>query len=253
MATPDSVGFMLSPSAVGFMSTGLTSTIEGYWKFENDYTDSSKNSYTLTPTGSPTFVSGGSQLVDDYSLDLEYSSGQFATIANASLDENFPCASAGTVRSFTVLLHIKPESMPSLAYLVSKYNTASERSFAVKFAATTGYVGVNHGHTSGTAYEYVDFTTGCSVGTEYGVAYSYNDSTKAYRLSVYDYTAGDYLASDVTGNWTNNISITEADFVIGNRDGGASYFDGIIDEVVVVAEVLTTAKIAEYFAETYPD
>ena len=61
---------------------------------------------------------------------------------------------------------------------------------------------------------------------------------------------------NASGTATNNISITDAPFAIGasyNNGSPAYYIDGLIDEVVVFSDILTTSEIDQIRQGTYAD
>jgi hypothetical protein len=61
------------------------------------------------------------------------------------------------------------------------------------------------------------------------------------------------LHDDFTGNFTNQINIGSASFVIGNRSDvpATSAFDDLIDEVVVFDKVLSVSEIDEIRSNTF--
>src|SRR3990172_9013411 len=63
------------------LSLGSDANLQGYWRLEDNYTDSSSNAYTLTASGSPVFAAGKF----GQAVDLEETSSQYAFRAAASV------------------------------------------------------------------------------------------------------------------------------------------------------------------------
>jgi hypothetical protein len=81
VATPlfatDSLDVPFRPDSI---ATGLV----GYWKFNNDATDSSASGYNLTAVNTPTYTANGNYWKDEYRADLASASSQYFRIDNAS-------------------------------------------------------------------------------------------------------------------------------------------------------------------------
>ncbi len=173
-----------------------------------------------------------------YSLDLESSSSQYASISDASQ------TGLDLTGDFTVEAWIRPESFSDSQYIVGKYTTSgNQRSYLVYRnlgsgtlnlvtsgdGSTINDLGVSFNfingiwyhiaitHSSGTATFYVN---GRSIGTQTGYSNPYNSS---------------------------------ADFTIGQANGG-NYFDGLIKDVRVFSDVRSQSEIvADAFSETVSD
>ena len=91
-----------------------------------------------------------------------------------------------------------------------------------------------------------------STGVWYHVGATFNNSSKAFQLSIYEDGVG--VIHDHSGTATDNISITSGGFAIGATfDSGTPYrhFDGWIDEVVVFSDILTPGEIDQIRSGTY--
>jgi len=84
-------------------------------------------------------------------------------------------------------------------------------------------------------YETLDTSLSLSTGVWYHIGATFNNTTKAWKLRVWDDTAKSVVLN-ASGTATNNINITDAPFAIGTwfKKGTPQYpIDGLIDEVVV--------------------
>jgi hypothetical protein len=135
---------------------------------------------------------------------------------------------------------------------VSKFTEADDlRSFGILLDSANDYITVNHGHTSGTLVEQKTYATALVDDSIYYIAYSYNGSTQAYLLRVWDVGADEEHGSAASGTFTEDISLTAAPWRVGSRDG-ADYFDGLIDEVVIISgEAWDSTAMGQFFAGTY--
>jgi hypothetical protein len=148
--------------------------------------------------------------------------------------------------------------MVSSRLLFSKHDPVSTngRSFALSVGHTSGtsyYLHMHIGTTGGTAEELkAHAPVQIFAGRWYHLGATYDDSDKSYRMRLYDATTDSVTES--TGNFFGNISITSTDVLIGAYlRGGIPAFSwpGLIDEVAVFNDVLTTAEIDKIRQGTY--
>ena len=108
----------------------------------------------------------------------------------------------------------------------------------------------------GLSYEILDASyTNLTTGVWYHIGATFDNTTKEWQLRVWDDNAKTeaYYAN---GTATNNISLTDAPFAIGAWfNGGTPVYpiDGLIDEVVVFDDILTTGEIDKIRQGTYDD
>ena len=118
----------------------------------------------------------------------------------------------------------------NFAGLVGKWDTGNnERSFLIRDHNGTlqFFIGTN----SGASFELLSGTLSTSTGRWYHVGATFNNTTKAWELRVWDDTAGSEVLN-ASGTASNNISITSAAVAIGAsyKNGTPErYFDGLID------------------------
>ena len=226
-------------------------------------TDSSGKGNTLTNVNTVT------ENTSEYkqgacSADLESSSSQRFTRADADLSSGFPGKSGDTTKIFGFLGWAKAESLPAsgeMRYLVGKYDTgANKRSIAVGVVNNSGVyslrmlIGYNSGN-SGEGINLLNFSAAADKWFHFGV--TYRNSDKAYYAKLVLRNSGDTADEETqtgSGNYTNNINIEDAAFSIGDAliSGGAnSPWDGEIDELVVMNKFLSESNIDAVRNGTY--
>lgn len=217
------------------------------WKMESGaLTTDSIGANTLTNNN--TVIANTSEYQEgSASADFERSSFQYLDITDTNLDSGFPFKSSGGGSNMTVCFWAKLESNGSNQTFCAKYNsTDNTRSWRLELEGSDNKVYLRIGYNNGNNNELsTGFGTALSTETWYHIAVTL-DSSKNYRIRIYDATAGSLLDSDVTGTFTNDVAITTADFLIGAVGAGTTptnYFDGEIDELVVFKRILTTTEI----------
>jgi len=221
------------------------------WLFENNFNDSQSTNSLTTPGGVqvPSFTAV-SPLQGTYSASFDKSSNQYCYIEDSALSSSVPIKS-GQNGDFTILMRITPTTIDANAQRIfSKYAAASgKRSIELIISGVTqGKIYALSGYNSGDSYYTSDVpATAMTVDKTYYVAYAYNGTTGAYRLSVYDKDAAGLLHADVTNTWGALTYISDATLSIGNRALDDDPFDGIIDEVVIVADELDATEINAWF------
>jgi len=142
------------------------------------------------------------------------------------------------------------------ASLVTKYDSGSNlRSFRLKLEGDDNSFYWQTGHNSGGEWQISSaFGSAFVAGRWYHGGFTLDENGN-YRARIWDDTAGDFLDSDLTGQFSNSVSITTASLVIGGQmyNGGytAAEIDGQIDEVVIFDDILTVDEIDEIRAGTY--
>ena len=98
---------------IPFIPSDIPVGLVGYWKFNNDATDSSGKGYNLTAGGSPTYTANGNYWKDAYCTNT--SSGKYFTkTRNADID---------LIGAFTISLWVKANSGSSIYFLDKKGST----------------------------------------------------------------------------------------------------------------------------------
>lgn len=98
-----------------FRPSSITTGLVGYWKFDNDATDSSGSGYNLTANNTPTYAITDYWKTGEYSADLEDGSSQYFSILSAS------APNLGFTTAYTIAGWFKVESSTSDDIVFSKW------------------------------------------------------------------------------------------------------------------------------------
>jgi len=197
--------------------------LQGYWRLENNWNDSSSNGYNLTASGSPTFTTA----MFGYGASLAAASSQYASIADAS------CPNLEITGSRTVSAWIKLNST-SGSVIVSKDGGAGN--FYQILRTATDVI----------RFRCVGLTTNDTVDSDVVI----NTGEWYHVCGVYDSTAGK-LKVFVNGHKTEvsasgSSNDTNGDFYIGRNSAG-NYWDGVIDDVAVWDRALSDEEVLAIF------
>ena len=222
------------------------------WSVDNGaLTTDSKGTNTLTDNNT-VGTSTGDYQVGTASADFEYNNSESLTITDANLDSGFPLKSGESNDDISVTFWYKKESNNSYAALFSKWDTGtSARSLLLR--DNNGTLEFFIGTSGGAGFETLDNSLSTLAGRWYHLGATFNNTTKAWELRVWDDTAGSVVLN-ASGTAANNISITNAAVAIGAslKNGTPErYFDGLIDEVVVFNDILTTGEIDQIRQGSY--
>ncbi len=224
------------------------------WRFENGaLTTDSKGTNTLTDNNTV-----GTEAVDYKEgaacADLEKGTSETLSITDANLDAGFPFKVGDTNKKFSACGWFKPESLVDGQIAVfSKYDSGGDRRTIMFRLDGTDNFKVFIGYNGGATTEELVSEGTPQTGRWYHFGITFDDDDKSYRVVIWDDTAGSKVV-DASGTATNNISLDNAAFVVGGRDenGGIDYFfDGLIDEVVVFKDVLSSGEIDAIRQGTY--
>ena len=184
--------------------------------------------------------------MNSHSLDLERTSSQYASIADASQ------TGLDLTGDFTIEAWVKLETTPIGAeqIIAAKYDLSSQRSYRFELHDGSGQLrlivsddgSINAGHTiESTSTSTLTDTTGW-----HHVAVSFNIGTEAVKF---------YLDTvEESGSNTGTIGATlhnsSAPFSIGcqfNTGSALTFFDGLIDEVRVWNDIRTSSEISNNY------
>jgi len=229
------------------------------WRFEDGaLTTDSKGTNTLTNSGA---IADTSRYQEGAaSADFEESDPDYMTIADGDLDAGFPLKNGDATKKISVCFWFRSELLPAndneYRVLCSKYHhTDNKRSFAIIYQKSAAYgqdLILQLGHTSGNNAEslWLDRVE-LAVDTWYHVGVTYQDSDKSYHIRLWDDSGSTNY--DRTGTATNNINIEDASWTIGNYSSlvAGVYHAGLIDEMVVFNDILSSAEIDQIRGGTY--
>lgn len=216
------------------------------WRLEDGaLTTDSKGGNTLaayaTPTANTTTFKEGAASCD-------FDAGDGLYIGDGDTDTGFPFRSAdggGRIMNLSLAAWVYSDG-------ISGYQTI----FAQAQASATFWIRINPSgilefYVYVAGWEHGDFGTAMSATTWYHVGVTYQDSDNSYRIRVWDDTAGDYLGADVTGSFSGSPQITGQRYTVGSEAFATSNWIGLLDEVVVFNDVLTTDEIDQIRAGTF--
>lgn len=237
--------------------------LKGQWLLNNSYADSSGNSNTLTPSGSPTFkkfanlVGAGLGLyfqMEGNSTDevgayngtdtsISYSSGngkkgQGAGLASGSSSKiNLPTV-AGFANAMTVSMWIKT-TQSTLSYPWVGENSGNTANFDISINNSGGANKAGTGFWNGSTYTLLLGTKTINDGNFHHVVAVRNGST------VYLYIDG-ALEAVSTSFSSNNVGLDRWAFGY-DRNGATGYYNGAIDEPAIYYRALTYGEILDLY------
>ena len=220
------------------------------YRFESGaLTVDSKGTNTLTAVQSPTeelvdFKEGvGCVALDDSNP------ADLFSITDANLNSGFPCKSGETNKAFSVCCWFKCHDLTaSYTDTICGKQGGGAASFWINVQA----LGDVHLAVFGAGWQEYVHATKIAANIWYHLGVTYDDSDKSYRIRIWDDNAGAILGVDKTGTGTKNMVITADPFMIGSAMTWAAHsFDGLIDEVVVFNDILTTDQIDAIRSGTY--
>ena len=225
------------------------------WRFENGaLTTDSKGGNTLTAVNTP--VADLADFKEGLaSVDLELTDQDYFYIDDTNLDAGFPLKNGDANKKISVCFWIKYESLHATQWDVPYGKMAqNKRSFAIARSATADDFVFALGYNAGASWEFEYHGTTIVTGRWYHVGFTYQDSDKSYKMRIWDDTAGALLGgAEVTGNTANNINVEDARVQIGAGLFAAAqeWVDGLIDEVVVFDDILTSDEIDSIRSGTF--
>ncbi|MBU1457039.1 MAG: LamG domain-containing protein, partial [Proteobacteria bacterium] len=206
-----------------FRPGDITTGLVGYWKFNNDATDSSSNGNNLTAVNTPTYVANGNYWKDEYIADLEDGSSQYYTLADASQ------TGLDITGSFTIATWIKRESADQHTIVAKGVTDTSGYRFY--FSGTHNPVLTLAG-TSVTSTETI-----ATTGKHIHLAVTFDTVANVVNF----YQDGNLLSSH--SNSTDPTDNAEA-FRIGSKsDAAAALWDGQLKDVAMWNVALTPIQI----------
>lgn len=203
------------------------------WRFENNLL-AEKNGNDLSGSGAYESVS---PLEGAYSLDCE-STSLFRTDGDLSAD--FPLKNGDSVKKISLSFWIKPESLPSLGVIFTKFSSTASRRTIYISTTSGGDLKIAIYYNSGSSVEEWTAVSGLFVaGRKYHVGIAIDGLNKTGLVRVYDEYSG--VANTYTHDFTNEMHISDGYLYIGGNVY-LGYYDGLLDEMVVADELLSATE-----------
>lgn len=214
-----------------------SANIVGWWRFEDNFNDSSGNGYNLTETsGTIPFVSGKIGKAGDF----EYGDSEYLEIAHAS------CINLQITGNITIAAWVKAESIPDvLQAIVGKYDRNSLRAYQLQVSDISGnkkarFVVSNDGST----VTGISGSTTLNTGTWYHVCGVYDGSyLRLYLNGSSDADAVSYSSGILNANTPFHIG---CQFNLGAAEA-TRHWDGLIDEVIIWNKALSAGEVDQVY------
>jgi hypothetical protein len=162
------------------------------------------------------------------------------------LSNGFPLKSGDTNKKITVCTWVRPENTTNWGYIYSKgFRGASAEELSYILYISGGRVSLELGTGDGTTYEGGQHSSQLSLDIWYFICASYDDSTRAYRIRIWDDNAGAILGTDKTGTISSTLYVGSKPVSIGSGYSGYHYFDGRLDKMMVFNNSLNTTYMDE--------
>ncbi|UCD52921.1 MAG: hypothetical protein JSW27_09825 [Phycisphaerales bacterium] len=177
-----------------------------------------------------------------------HTEGDYQVITDANLSADFPGKSGTSNGSFTICGWFRSGWLWSNGdmYVVRKFD-ANDLSFGLRVNCVNGVRRFQMvvGYDDGDSYDSYLHGSTVSTLTWYHVATTWENSTKAYRIRVWDDTGGAILGTDLTGTGSHEMSPAAGDFILGGT------WTGEMDDVAVFNYALTPSEIDEVRQQTF--
>ena len=170
---------------------------------------------------------------------VDYDGGDRHYRNDGDLSADFPCKNGSTNKTFSICMWFKLDSLANWRAICSKYVSGNGNSFVLNTDASGN---VQIWLYTGTSAEVYTFGTTITTSIWYHATFIYEDTGKTWRIRIWDDNAGALLGVDATGTGTKNIYLVNTPFRIGSL-ATTSYFDGLIDELVVFNDILSVEEI----------
>jgi hypothetical protein len=170
------------------------------------------------------------------------------SIDDDKLSANFPTKKGGKNTDISMCFWMKPRAFPYGSTLLSKYLMSTDaRSWRVFLGGSinTGNLKVALGTGNGSNFKEYDLNAADQRFPRnqwYHVAFTYQDADKSLHVRVWDDVAGKLLY-DYVGKASAPMTISNAPLVLGGLPLMSSFYDGLLDEVVVFKDILTNDEI----------
>jgi hypothetical protein len=217
------------------------------WKFDNLATLTTDSIGTNTLENHGVTVETADRREGAGCASFRVSEADWMIIDDADLSANFPTRLGDPSPDMSICFWMKPRTFPFGGTMICKYLVATDdRSWRLLLGgALTGNLKVALGIGSGNNFKEYNFNAPEQQLVKdhwYHVAFTYKDADRSYHVRVWDGTTA-VLVYDATGFATSHMAITDAPLVLGSAPLLSEYYDGLLDEVVVFSDILTTAEI----------
>jgi len=225
------------------------------WSLEDEaLTADSIGSNTLTASSSPDANTSDYQ---EGAASGDTTSG-YLYVTDANLDSDFPLKSGDTNKDFTVAFWMKApwgRTITSGGIIYGKGGAYGVYSFGVGFressGAGSGRIVANIGIYGGTNHDIIASSKVIQRDQWYHVAVSYEDKSTYGTVKIRIYDPNDDSVTETVDSSPESINVEGGDVKIGAYRYSTQRYAGLIDELVVFKDILTSTEIDEVREGTY--
>lgn len=217
--------------------------------------DKGNNDLTVIGSSGPVIATGAADHKEGAGAAyFDYGEGDQAFyIADASLGAGFPFKSGDSTKKISICFWFRsPSDTGEAGYIFSKYSIGdNKRSIGITMDWSANHVTL--WLATGTGGAGTNYSHGSTIAADrwYHVGITYNNADYSYRIRIWDDNAGSILGTDLTGNHSGSVPATDAGLYVGTRNDGDREYGGLIDEMVVFNDILSTTEIDLIRAGTY--
>ena len=208
--------------------------LQGYWRMEDNWNDSSANGYNLTANNSPTFVTGKFGKAGNFVS----ASSQSSSIARAS------CANIRISGSQSWGCWVNPTTLSSYQAVMGMANTDGSNSATILLSADSGNVVyfTLPGLTTNTQVNSGSATL--TTGSWQHIVGVYNTATSTLKIYINGVEANSVTASG------SKTDISSGAFRIGARGDASVFVNSAVDDVFIFNRALTADEILTIYRDT---
>jgi hypothetical protein len=225
--------------AIGGVSLASDSNLQGYWYFDNAWTDGTGHGNTLVPSGSPTFDNVIEEFIQgSYSAKFIGSSSQVATVADGSLSSGFVGKTGSTNTAMTVSIWVRTSLINTQQGIINKGSGNSSTAFEVHFLSG-GKIAFGMGLDA--AERILQSNANYVADTWYHIVGRLNSSTKVLDFFVNGVNqTSTYTATSTT------IATNGSPLRVGYA-ASTGYLTGMTDEATVFNRWLSDAEVSSLY------
>jgi len=178
--------------------------------------------------------------------------GEFFSIIDANLSSGFPFKSGTSNSKISVCFWLKFDNLTPWPCIFSK-NLSAKYGFGIS-KTNLDKLEMFVGYSSGNNAEIFVHDSTLQRGRWYHVGITFDNSSKSYRIRIWDATANAILGTDKTGTAVHSVVIDNGEVRIGHSAGLTRFnynLDATLDEFAVFNDVLSAADIDKIRQGTY--
>lgn len=183
---------------------------------------------------------------------LDWADGEYFSIADANLSSGFPFKNGTSNSKISICFWVKFDTMTSWPCIFSK-NLSAKYGFGIS-KTSLDKLEMFVGYNSGTNAEIFVHDATLQPDRWYHVGATFDNSSRAYRIRIWDATTHAILGTDKTGTAVHSVVNDSGEVQIGHSAGLNRFLynlDGTLDEFVVFNDVLSVADIDKIRQGTY--